>query len=699
MSKFLLALIAVVPLCSAQTFPAFRWVQEIDGSGMDQFAGIGTDATGNIYIAGSTSSPSFPTKAAIQNHLASPGKTNCFVAKLDPSGNVIYSTYFGGTGGDSAFAMAVDPAGNVYVTGTTGSTDFPTTPGTFMPVSNQSTSFLFRLNPDGSLEYSTYFTADQEIGGIAVDPSGSVYIAGFTSGGLPVTPGAFQTTFPPQPPCTIFCHPVPQEFLARFNPAASALVFATYLTLNTFGGPGIPLALAPDGSAYVGIPQGIDRIDATGSSLVASLNGSITPAAMVVDADGNLYVAGTPYPPFSPTPSAFQTVPNPVPDLLQTNPAYPNPLTSSTADAIAKLDPLLHQILAASYFYSTGGNSINSLALDAEGNVYAGGYTSPGLPTRAPLFGPFGAGFLSELSGDLSKLLFSSYFGAHTNFGVQSVAVEPDGHVLIAGPEVVYPNGYCAPVYCYVPGPSNIWVNSLTLSPPPALRIDSIVNAASLLDGPTSAGETIQVRGAGFGSNAQLIIGGLVVPAISASSTQVTAVVPAGIPNGAAEVVVQSGGSVSNQVLVPMASTSPGIFSANGTGYGQGYIINQDGSLNTPDNPAVLGDRVTIYATGIGPVSFTDGYAVTEFPSNVFIGGVYCDGVAAYLGPVTGFPGSIYRLTVYVPNPPGVTFPKLNPIVLQMNGVASPEIIAISISNRPPYTALNAGTNPSISAN
>src|SRR5450432_708377 len=127
MSRTLIALLALAPLCCAQTFPAFRWIVEVDSSRSDQLAGLGTDAQGNIYLAGTTQSPNFQVKAAVQNHFA--GGSDVFVTKLDPSGNIVYSTYFGGSGADIATAMAVAPQGGVYVTGTTTSTDFPTTPG------------------------------------------------------------------------------------------------------------------------------------------------------------------------------------------------------------------------------------------------------------------------------------------------------------------------------------------------------------------------------------------------------------------------------------------------------------------------------------------------------------------------------------------------------------------------------------------
>ncbi len=79
-------------------------------------------------------------------------------------------------------------------------------------------------------------------------------------------------------------------------------------------------------------------------------------------------------------------------------------------------------------------------------------------------------------------------------------------------------------------GPANIWVNSLAVAPPPALRIDAVENAASLLDGPISAGETIVVKGAGFWKQRAAFDRRRVVPAISITATAITAVVPQTVP-------------------------------------------------------------------------------------------------------------------------------------------------------------------------
>jgi uncharacterized protein (TIGR03437 family) len=146
---------------------------------------------------------------------------------------------------------------------------------------------------------------------------------------------------------------------------------------------------------------------------------------------------------------------------------------------------------------------------------------------------------------------------------------------------------------------------------------------------------------------------------------------------GAASVAAVSDGASSNPVLVPIAPASPGIYSTDGSGTGQGYILNADGTRNSPSNPAAAGAAITIFATGAGEMSFSGPYAVTATPVNVYIGGLYADGIAAILGPVAGLPGDVYQISVYVPAQTGGGDVAVN---LEVNGVFSQPGIALSVT-------------------
>jgi uncharacterized protein (TIGR03437 family) len=385
---------------------------------------------------------------------------------------------------------------------------------------------------------------------------------------------------------------------------------------------------------------------------------------MTMSPDGNIYIAGSAGD-FKTTPGAF----------LPNRPAYPSwPGAGSTTsrDGIARLDPQLRQILAATYFRGSYETYIQALATDPAGNLLIGGGTTPrSLPLLSPLAQGFGGsttGFVSRLTPDLATLTFSGEFGDNELFTVTGLGIGANGNVLLGGS-----TGLSDTL------PANVWANSISIPSPAALRIDSVVNAASLLTDPVSSGETIIVRGAGFAPGSKLLIGGSPVPTIYQTATAITAVVPSGLKD-AATFQIQSGNALSNTVLGAVAPASPGLFSVDGSGVGQAYILNQDGTRNTPDNPAATGERITVFATGVGALTFDGIYAVSQYPATALIGGgYYCQGVAAIEGPVDGFPGAVYQLTVIVPSIPTLTLPVTASVVLQFNGAQSQKGLAISL--------------------
>jgi uncharacterized protein (TIGR03437 family) len=554
---------------------------------------------------------------------------------------------------------------------------------------------VLKFNAIGAVVWSTYLSTSLTVPtAIAVNSAGSPYITGYTNGGLPVTPGAYQPVcncgvqsgffaISPSLSSPHLSIPYVDGFAARVDASGSKLTYATYLGIANSIGMSIDgsLAVATDGSAYIGGSNGVYRLDATGSTMLAQGVPKIAAQAMALRSDGSLYISGVSLGApgnFQPTPGAAQINPNLAPHL-EYQPQF------NGQQAIVRMDAELQTTIAATYFGGPYNMAVNALALDADGNVYVGGSTSPrGLPTVTPLveaFGSPGTGFAAKLADDLSTVEFSSYFGDTENFNVRSVAVGAGGSLVLGGATIQ--TGSSGPL------PGAVWVNSLALTPPPALRIDSVTNAASRVSDPISAGETIVIAGAGFGSDAQLLMDGVPVQTIAVTPTQVTAVAPVKLP-GAVRAQVQSGGPLSNAVLAPVAAASPGLFSVDGSGLGQGYILNHDGTRNTPDNPAKPGDRITILATGVGPVTFDHGYAVTANPVSVFVDIFYSLGVAAVMGPVDGFPGDVYQLTVYVPDQAQLTainpdlknfkYPPQVGVVLKIAGNSSQNGLAISIA-------------------
>jgi hypothetical protein len=204
----------------------------LGGSNHDFGRGIAVDATGSAYVVGSSQSANFPTTAgALRRQL---GSRDAFVTRVNPAGTaLVYSTLVGGPGFDTGTNIAIDGTGSAYIAGLTG-TDFPTTPGVFQqrPPAQPVNVFVSKLNPAGSaLAYSTYVGSGAPAG-LTVDTAGHAFLTGATEADLPTTPGANRSG---------------QAFLVQLNATASGTVYSTRLG----GDAGLGVAVDRSGNAYV----------------------------------------------------------------------------------------------------------------------------------------------------------------------------------------------------------------------------------------------------------------------------------------------------------------------------------------------------------------------------------------------------------------------------------------------------------------
>ncbi len=584
--------------------------------------------------------------------------TDVFVTKLDPQGNTIYSTYFGGTASDTAKSLAIDALGAAYVTGDTNSTDFPVTAGAF---AKSGGNFVFKLNADGSTAYSTYFSdAQTQSNAVAVDISGHAVIAGTTYGDLPVTTDAWQGkltgTTPPGIDGGPELAPAVNGFVAEFSADGSSLVYSTYFGVQNVTA--AALALESDGSPIVAGGGTIYQLCCNGRSLVYTASVAGTVNALAVDGSGNLYAAGgTGSQRLLGTPGAFQTAP-------VTVPPYPGALGSAGGGNafLAEFDSELRPI-STTLLGGEASDQAQAMALAANGSVIAGGATtSKSFPLRGAAQISFArsTSFLAALTPDLSSLQFSTYEGDTRNFGITALAPMPDGGAIFAG--TTGPSGSTPLSPIEGPFIPQALVARATVTAPATLRIDSVSNAASHLGVALSPGETFMINGAGFGDDASVSVNGAALPLVAQSATTLVAAIPLSfstlfnaqpfefVTSFAATITVQSGGAIAS-IFAPLAAAAPGVFAVNGSGLGQGYILNADGTLNSPTNPAKEGAKITIYATGVGPMTFSGGFAVTGTPVEVLIDGFLAPGIAAVLGPVPGLPGEVYQISVKVPQP------------------------------------------------
>jgi hypothetical protein len=203
-------------------------------------------------------------------------------------------------------------------------------------------------------------------------------------------------------------------------------------------------------------------------------------------------------------------------------------------------------------------------------------------------------GFAAGFDANLSNLLFSTYLGDGRPFAAMSAAPDGDGNVLIAGSTLNTGDGVPSGSGALYPSGNLVVANRIALKPSPTLRLGSVENHASHIAAPLAPGEVIIAAGAGFRTGAQIMVDGSALPSISGTDKSIVAVVPGDVATaGAHAVQISNNGAVSNAVFVPAAATSPAIFTVDCSGEGQGYILNSDGTLNSPANPAPVGSAIT----------------------------------------------------------------------------------------------------------
>lgn len=387
---------------------------------------IAHDAAGNIYVGGNVTTNAIPTTpgafqtiyngGTCQRGLSPGGPcSDVFVAKWDPTGmRLLWATYLGGTGDDFLHGMVVDSAGNVYLTGATSSTDFPVTPGAFQARYNTSNpgsgyyvlgdAFIAKLSSSGNaLVFATYLggTSSNSASGIAVDSSGNIYVSGATySTDFPVTAEAYQRVNHASSPTTEGY----SAFVTKLNPTGTSLIYSTYLG-GSVGDDAVSLAVDAAGVAYVAgsthspdfpvtttaLKGGIflARLNTSGTSLLSSTTfGGSGPQdlyAMAVDRSGQVYLAG------STTATDFPATP----DALQTSLSPGACGVTSQGPLycpdgfVARFDASGVSLGYATYLGGSFGAVIESIAVDSQGFVYvAGGAVSVDFPVTADAFQP-----------------------------------------------------------------------------------------------------------------------------------------------------------------------------------------------------------------------------------------------------------------------------------------------------------------------
>jgi hypothetical protein len=290
----------------------------LGGSGGDTPGGIAVDGSGNVYITGETFSNDYPTLNAFQPTLAA--APDGYITALNATGTaLLYSTYWGGNGGDAGRSIAIDATGHAYVTGVTSSTNFPTVApfqGSFMGTEGDDwNAFVIKLDATGTPVYSTYLGGSGGSSGTAIsaDANGNAYVAAQSGSGFPL-----------------------------LNPIQSSTV---------------------DSSASV------SQFNSTGSLVYSTYLGEETsPVGIQVDSSGQAYVAG-----------AVLINGTPAGSLPLVAPIQSSFGAGSNASFVSVINTSGTSLLFSSYL-GGDGDSPNGIGIDSAGDIYLSGYTAGRFP-------------------------------------------------------------------------------------------------------------------------------------------------------------------------------------------------------------------------------------------------------------------------------------------------------------------------------
>jgi len=355
------------------------------------------------------------------------------VAAYDPAYPLIidptlsYSTYLGGNAIDVGKGIAVDNNGNAYVTGTTGSTNFPETTGSFQETSaGNYDAFISKLSADGTtLLYSTYLggSSVDSGGGIAVDSSGFAYVAGKTT----------SNNFPTKNQYADFSGST-DIFISKLSTDGTSLSYSTY-----FGGTGQDeanaIAVNSSGQVYItGLTNGESGFDVTtgayqttyggiydafiikfaadGLHLIYSTylggSGTDTGKSIAIDSLDNVYITGC-----TSSSTNFPT----------TSGSFQSTYGGGSYDAfVSKLSSNGTTLLYSTYLGGGSGEDGKGIAVNSSGFAYVIGMTqSSDFPTQNPYQAPLAGAsdaFISKLSTDGTSLSYSTYWGGDgTEYG------------------------------------------------------------------------------------------------------------------------------------------------------------------------------------------------------------------------------------------------------------------------------------------
>ena len=342
----------------------------LGGNSGDCIQDIVVDSACNVYVTGMTRSTDFPILDPYNDTYG--GEEDCFVSKFDSNGQLVYSTFIGGSDDDRGESIALGSDGCIYITGTTHSTNFPTINALNATFGGDCDVFVLKLNSNGdNLLYSTFIGSNNSEYGrqIVIDVQGDIYVAGTAYGlGLPMV----------------------NAYDATFNGTNDAFVF---------------------------------KLDADGDEILYStyIGGSDHEAcrSIALDSEGNLVFLG-------------QTTSRDFPTLN----AYDDTYQGEGTDCfILKLNRTGTGLIFSTYVGGSRYDYPIGMDLDSSNNIYVTGRTSSGnfpiVNAYQAAYNGHGDCFVFKLNSAGNELKYSTYVGGWLDDMAFDIAVNESGDVFV----------------------------------------------------------------------------------------------------------------------------------------------------------------------------------------------------------------------------------------------------------------------------
>jgi uncharacterized protein (TIGR03437 family) len=569
----------------------YSYVRFLGGSVNDSANALAVDSAGNAYITGVTTSPDFPVTSS---NLATPPSMNTersFVAKLSPTGEIMFSALLGGSTNSYAQAVAVNASGQVLVSGLSIDAGFPSTPGAYSIQDTSFAPFLLELDSTGT---RLVFSATG-IGGnaLAFDSAGNIYMAG-TTGSLtyPTTPGTYQATFPVFQTCIAPCHGSfqgPNQYVTKLDPTGAKLIFSTAVSgtgdtqnrglavdsaenvyLSGLAGAGYPYTVAfptpPLGPALAVLATPalpfLTKLDPNGTKLLYSI--PVGGVGVQVDSSGSAYVGGV----LGAVPNYLYDIAAALPALGDIPPGCFLPSTiQGTSAYVAQVDSSGN--ILGSQFIGGSSLALSGVALSGSTLWMTGATSLPDFPLTANTL---------TVSNLKPTPVPGSYLGAVNFKAPQPAAGTPQVGCIVDAADL-QPAGPIVPYQLLT-----IFGTGLG----PTAPVSATDNATTLLGG------------------VSVTIDSLPAPLLYVSANQINVAVPDIYVGPPAVMQLSVNGVSAPPLQFPATAKHPSLFDyPENFQYNfaefQAVALNADGSLNSAGNPAQLGSVISVFVNGLAP--------------------------------------------------------------------------------------------------